>query len=75
MGYLLQTTKLQEKLIVLNRRKEKATKPKEEVNFLSLKRVKFVKVKLNDNIFFSLIILLFRILFYFCFSINWSLNC
>ena len=31
-GYLLQTeTKLLEKLIVLNRRKKKATKPKEEV--------------------------------------------
>ena len=43
-GYLLQTTKLWEKLIVLNRRREKATKPKEEVNFLSLKRVKFVKM-------------------------------
>ena len=32
------------KLIVLNRRKKKATKPKEDVNFLSLKRVKFVKM-------------------------------
>ena len=41
-GYLLQTTKsLWEKLIVINRRKEKATKPKEEVNFFTLKRVKF----------------------------------
>ena len=49
-GYLLGTTKLGEKLIVLNRRKEKATKPKEEVNFLSLKRVKFVKM----TIFYSL---------------------
>ena len=39
-GYLLQTTKLWEKLIVLNRRKEKT---KEEVDFLSLKGVKFVK--------------------------------
>ena len=46
-GYLLQTTKLWEKLIVLNRRKKKATKPKEEVN---LKRVKFVKM----TIFYSL---------------------
>ena len=27
-GYLLQTTKLWEKLIVLNRRKKRATKPK-----------------------------------------------
>ena len=48
-GYLLQTTKLWEKLIVLNRRMKKATKPKEEVNFLSLKRVKFVKM----TIFYS----------------------
>ena len=40
-------TKSWEKLIVLNRRKKKATKPNEEVN---LKRVKFVKV----TIFFSL---------------------
>ena len=46
-GYLLKTTKSWEKLIVLNRRKKKATKPNEEVN---LKRVKFVKV----TIFFSL---------------------
>ena len=46
-GYLLQRTKLWEKLIVLNRRKKKATKPKEEVN---LKRVKFVKM----TIFYSL---------------------
>ena len=36
--------KLWEKLIVLNRRKEKATKLNEEVNFLSLKRAKFVKM-------------------------------
>ena len=43
-GYLLQTTKLWEKQIVLNGRREKVTKPKEEVNFLSLKRVKFVKM-------------------------------
>ena len=50
-GYLLQATKLWEKLqIVLNRRRKKATKPKEEVNFLSLKRVKFVKM----TIFYSL---------------------
>ena len=49
-GYLLQTTKLWEKLIVLNRKKKKATKTKEEVNFLSLKRVKFVKM----IIFYSL---------------------
>ena len=32
-GYLLQTTKLWEKLIVLNRRKKKRTKSKEDVNF------------------------------------------
>ena len=39
-GYLFQTRKLWEELIV--QRKEKATKPKEEVslNFLFLKRVK-----------------------------------
>ena len=43
-GYLLQTTKMWEKLIVLKRRRKKATKPKEEVNFLSLKRAKFVKM-------------------------------
>ena len=49
-GYLLQATKLWEKLIVLNKRRKKATKPKEEVNFLSLKRVKFVKM----TIFYSL---------------------
>jgi len=49
-GYLLQTTKLWERLIVLNRRKKKATKQKEDVNFLSLKRVKFVKMA----IFYSL---------------------
>ena len=46
----MQTTKLREKLIVLNRRKKKATNPKKDVNFLSLKRVKFVKV----TIFYSL---------------------
>ena len=49
-GYLLQATKLWEKLIVLNRRRKKATTPKEKVNFLSLKRVKFVKM----TIFYSL---------------------
>ena len=49
-GCLLQKTKLWEKLIVLNRKKKKATKTKEEVNFLSLKRVKFVKM----IIFYSL---------------------
>ena len=49
-GYLLQTTKLWEKLIVLNGRRKKGTKPQEEVNFLSLKRVKFVKM----TIFYSL---------------------
>ena len=43
-GYLLQTTKMWEKLIVLKRRRKKATKAKEEVNFLSLKRAKFVKM-------------------------------
>ena len=37
-GCLLQTTKLWEKLTVLNRKK-KAAKPKEQVNFLSLKSV------------------------------------
>ena len=41
---MLQTTKLREKLIVPNRRKKKAMKPKENVNVLSLKRVKFVKM-------------------------------
>ena len=41
---MLQTTKLREKLIVPNRRKKKATKQKENVNVLSLKRVKFVKM-------------------------------
>ena len=40
-GYLLQTTKLWEKLIVLNRRKKNAAKPKEEVNFLSGEKGKF----------------------------------
>ena len=49
-GYLLQATKLWEKLIALNRRRKKATTPKEKVNFLSLKRVKFVKM----TIFYSL---------------------
>ena len=53
--YLLQTTKLWEKLMVLNRRKKKATKPKEEVN---LKRVKFVKM----TILFPFTSLLLRIL-------------
>ena len=38
-GCLLQTTKLWEKLTVLNRKKNKAAKPKEQVNFLSLKSV------------------------------------
>ena len=52
-GYLLQTTKLWEKQIVLNRRREKVTKPKEEVNFLSLKRVKFVKMTILIFISFS----------------------
>ena len=46
----MQTTKLWEKLIVLNRRKKKATNPKKDVNFLSLKRVKFVKM----TIFYTL---------------------
>ena len=42
-GYLLLTTKLWEKLIVpVTEERKKATKPKEEVNFLNLKRVKFV---------------------------------
>ena len=45
-GYLLQTIKLWEKLIVLKRRKLKSDEAKEEVNFLSLKRVKFVKMTL-----------------------------
>ena len=52
-GYLLQTTKLWEKQIVLNRRRKKVTKPKEEVNFLSLKRVKFVKMTILIFISFS----------------------
>ena len=52
-GYLLQTTKLWEKQIVLNGRREKVTKPKEEVNFLSLKRVKFVKKTVLIFISFS----------------------
>ena len=43
-GYLLQTTKLWEKLTVLKRRRTKVTKPKGEVNFLNLKRAKFVKM-------------------------------
>ena len=34
---------------LLKRKKKKATKPKEEVNYLSLKRVKFVKM----TIFYS----------------------
>ena len=51
-GHLLQTTTLWWKLIVLNRRS--ATKPKEEVNFLSFKRVKFVKMTI---FLFPLIIL------------------
>ena len=67
MGCLLQTTKLWEKLIVLNRRKEKSdeqgTKLKEEVNFLSLKRAKLVKM---TNILFPLIILLLSFLFCSC---------
>ena len=46
-GYLLQTTKFWEKLIVLNRRNKKATKPKEEVN---LKRVKFVKMTISYSL-------------------------
>ena len=51
LGYLLQTTKsFWEKLIVINKRKEKATKPKEEVNFLSLKRVKFVKMTIFHSL-------------------------
>ena len=45
-GYLLQTIKLWEKLIVLKRRKLKSAEAKEEVNFLILKRVKFVKMTL-----------------------------
>ena len=45
-GYLLQTIKLWEKLIVLKRRKLKSDEAKEEINFLSLKRVKFVKMTL-----------------------------
>ena len=52
-GYLLQTTKLWEKQIVLNRRRQKVTKPKEEVTFLSLKRVKFVKITILIFISFS----------------------
>ena len=48
--YLLQTTKLWEKLIVLNRRKKKATKSKEDVNFVSLKRVKFVEITIVYSI-------------------------
>ena len=49
-GCLLQKTKLWEKLIVLNRKKKKATKTK-EVNFLSLKsRVKFVKMTIFSSL-------------------------
>ena len=59
-GYLLQRTKLWEKLIVLNRRKKKATKPKEDVNFSSLERAKFVKM----TIFYSLKLSYFLV-FYF----------
>ena len=39
-GYLLQTTKLWERLIVLNSRKKKATESIEDVNFLNLKLLK-----------------------------------
>ena len=49
-GYLLQTTKLWEKQIVLNRRREKATKPRSK---LELKRVKFVKMTILFFISFS----------------------
>ena len=49
----------------LGHAEKKATMPKEEVNFLSLRRVKFLKIA----ILFPLIILLFSILFYSCVSI------
>ena len=48
--YLQQTTKLWEKLIVLNGRKKKATKPKRRSKLFCLNRVKFVKM----TVFYSL---------------------
>ena len=68
-GYLLQTTKLWERLIVLNRRKKKATKPKEDVNFLSLKLLKWQYfISFNYPTSWYSILLLFL-------SVKWSLNC
>ena len=59
-GYLLQTTKLWEKLTVLNRRKKKRRSPKEEVNVLSLNRVKFVKMTIYYSLWLS-----YFLVFYF----------
>ena len=56
----MKTTNVWEKLIVLDRRKKKATKPKEDVNFLSFKRVKFVKM----TIFYSLELWYFLVFFF-----------
>ena len=60
-GYLLQTTKLWEKLIVLNRRKEKSDEAKRRSRLFKLEKG---KVCLNDIILFQLIIVLLTILFY-----------
>ena len=59
-GYLLQTTKLWEKLIVLKRRKETSDEAKRSRLF----KLEKGKVCLNDIITFSLIFVLLSILFY-----------
>ena len=69
-GYLLQTTKFWERLIVLNRRKKKASKPKEDVNFLSLKFLKwqyFIPFNYSTS-WYSILLLFLSVIW----SVNWS---
>ena len=58
-GYLLQTTKLWEE------RKERRS-PKEEVNFLSLNRVKFVKMTVFYSLRLSYFLVFYFNLVYIC---------
>ena len=57
----MQTTKLWEKLIVLNRRKEKSDEAKRKSRLFKLEKG---EVWLNDIILFPLIIVLLGIIFY-----------
>ena len=52
-GYPFQTIELREELVTLTGKCDKATEPKEKVNSLSVKMVKFVKMIIFHSLFFQ----------------------